>query len=86
MYSDEEENDESKSESFGDVSSEGSVYCPPQMKPKQPQKQKKKSPKKQPAKSKTPKQTSNNKKREKEICTVDAVVQGDETLGVPPDF
>ena len=33
---------------------------------------------------KNPKQTSNTKKKTgKEICTVDAVVQGDETLGVP---
>ena len=45
IYSDDDENDESQSESFGDVSSEGSAYCPPQ--------------KKQPAKSKTPKQTVN---------------------------
>ena len=40
IYSDEDENDESKSESFGDVSSEGSAYCPPQKKAKHTQKKK----------------------------------------------
>ena len=40
IYS-EDENDESKSESFGDVSSEGSAYCPPQKKPKHTQQKKK---------------------------------------------
>ena len=40
IYSDEDENDESKSESFGDVSSEGSAYCPPQKKPKHTQRKK----------------------------------------------
>ena len=39
IYS-EDENDESKSESFGDVSSEGSAYCPPQKKPKHTQQKK----------------------------------------------
>ena len=52
IYS-EDENDESKSESFGDVSSEGSACALHRRNQRTHNKKKKKSPKKHPAKSKT---------------------------------
>jgi len=73
------------SESFCEVSSEGSVYAPPKKKTKVKKTKKNKSPN-----LKTPKGTAKKaqnspkkKKGAKAMFTVDALVEGDERLGVP---
>ena len=78
IYSDEDENDESKSESFGDVSSEG--LLPSTEETKAHTTKKKKSHQRNNLQSqKTPNKHQIQKRKEERKFTVDAVVEGDET-------